>query len=164
MCDTSENHRCKKQTKRKTHSGWEPEYRGTAAAHPERPAVWQLTGNRMTQSPSHPPPPTRRTSANKCATDSLWVLNSEKCSYLACFFGFTVNLHTRWKSTVYTHLKLLTKSYTQNIKIRDATTTNKQHQRLICSDTTDGYRDFESKYKLKNKTLFTHYLEIHAML
>lgn len=84
-----------------------------------------------------------------------------KCSYLACFFGFTVDLHTRWKSTVYTHLKLLTKSYTQRLGMRQLQINNIRDWYV---QTTDGYCDFESKYKLKNKTLFTHYLEIHTML
>lgn len=54
-----------KEKKKKTHSVWGPECRETVAAHPERLVVWQLRGSRMTQNPSHPPPPTHHTSANK---------------------------------------------------------------------------------------------------
>lgn len=49
----------------RTHSAWGPGCQGTAAEHPERPAVWRLRGSPKTQSPSHQPPPTHHTSANK---------------------------------------------------------------------------------------------------
>lgn len=67
--DSFENHSCRKEDK-ETHSVWGPGCRGTATAHPERLEVLPLTGSQMTQSPSHPPPPTHHTSATTHQTDN----------------------------------------------------------------------------------------------
>lgn len=55
---------------KETYSVWGPEYRGTAAVHPEKLAVWLLRGSQMIQSPSHPPPLTHHTSAKKYTKDT----------------------------------------------------------------------------------------------
>ncbi len=65
-----------RKEKRETHSVWGPECRGTAAEHPERLAVWPLRASRMTQNPSHPPPPTHHTSANKY-TPQRWYCSAD---------------------------------------------------------------------------------------
>lgn len=65
----------------KTHSAWGPECQGTAAEHPERPAVWRLRGSPKTQSPSHQPPPTHHTSANKHTAGRQRTANYERIDF-----------------------------------------------------------------------------------